>query len=305
MTLPRHRPYLTSGAAFEIGLRPMAMAEWLALGADHAPFMAAKRARLDGRPPLYYRSLEASRAAQAELLQLAVANLRAHHGAAFSADGQVLVDLVDGTRHDLGDGAREPLELLGAMLEEDFVLFAREGGRDIVVAASNAYTSSGRIVSCVGRDMHFAHELVPGLNAALANRIDRVIGNVQEDRPVVRFNWFVTPIAERLFPERSHEANVAAGEVAARALAADHARAGDMLWLRVEQQTFLRLPETGALAFGIHTCSDPLSAIAGDRDSLGALSRLLAGYSEERLAYAGMLATRPAILRWIADRLAA
>lgn len=304
MTLaPRHRPYLNAGAAFEIGLKPMDPAQWLDVGPDHAAFMAAKRARLAGCPPLYYRSLERSHAAQAELLGLAVAHLLDRHGDAFAGDERVLADRIDGSRHDLGAGGREPLDLLGAIVEEDFVLFGREEGRDIVIAASNAYTSSGRIVSCVGRDMHFAHEPVPGLNASLAARIDRVIGNVQADKPVVRFNWFVTPIASRLFPEGSHAANVEAGEEAARVLRADHRKAGDTLWLRVERQTFLRLPETGALAFGIHTYSDPLSVIAEDRDSLAALHRLLGDYSDERLAYGGMLATRGAIMQWIGDRL--
>ena len=302
---PRHRPYLTAGAAFEIGLKPMDPAQWLDVGADHAAFMAEKRTRLAGCPPLYYRSLERSRAAQAELLGVAVAHLIDRHGHGFTGDQRVLADRIDGSHHDLAVAGREPLDVLGGIVEEDFVLFGCEGGRDIVIAASNAYTSSGRIVSCVGRDMHFAHEPVPGLNAALAQRIDRVIGNVQAGKPVVRFNWFVTPIASRLFPEGSHAANVEAGEDAARVLSADHRKAGDTLWLRVERQTFMRLPETGALAFGIHTYSDPLSTIAQDRESLAALHRLLSGYSDERLAYGGMLATRAAILRWIDDALTA
>ena len=302
---PRHRPYLKAGAAFEIGLMPMDPAQWLDVGPDHAAFMAAKRARLAGCPPLYYRSLERSRAAQAELLGMAVAHLLDRHGYAFMGDQHVLADRIDGSRHDMAALGREPLDVLGGIVEEDFVLFDRAEGRDVVIAASNAYTSSGRIVSCVGRDMHFAHEPVPGLNEALAQRIDRVIGHVQAGKPVVRFNWFVTPIASRLFPERSHEANVKAGEEAARVLNADHHQACHMLWLRVERQTFVRLPQTGALAFGIHTYSDPLSVIADDRESLSALQRLLGSYSDERLAYGGMLATRAAILRWIDDALAA
>jgi hypothetical protein len=282
----------------------MELAQWLDIGPDHAAFMAEKRARLAGCPPLYYRTLERSQGAQAELLRAVADTLREHHGDDFAVEGQVLADRRDGSRHDLADPSREPLDILGGLLEEDFVLFDTEDGRDIVIAASNAYTSSGRIVSCVGRGMHFAHEPVPGLNAALAARIDRVIGNVQAGKPVVRFNWFVTPIASRLFPERSHAANVEAGEEAARTLASDHGKAGETLWLRVERQTFLRLPETGALAFGIHTYSDPLATIAGDAESLGALHRLLGSYSDERLAYGGMLATRGPIQRWIEDRLA-
>ena len=299
---PRHRPYLTAGAAFEIGLRPMAMAQWLDIGPDHAAFMADKRARLAGCPPLYYRSIPRSRTAQEELLQVVAANLLRHHGGVFTADGDGIRGAIDDSRHDLRDAVREPLDVLGGIVEEDFVLFDAEDGRDIVIAASNAYTSSGRIVSCVGRDMHFAHEPVLGLNEVLAARIDRVIGNVQAGKPVVRYNWFVTPVASRLYPDEHSQAAAAAAVV--QALAADHSRAGGLLWLRVERQSFVRLPETGALAFGIHTYSDPLSVIAEDTDSLVSLHRLLGAYSEGRLAYGGMLATRTPILRWIEDRLA-
>lgn len=304
MSMPRHRPYLTAAASFEIGLRPLDMAQWLDVGEDHADFMAAKRARLAGCPPLYYRSLASSRAAQAELLALVAENLRHFHPDAFAGDARGLDDLIDGSRHSLLAEQREPLDTLGNLAEADFVLFTREDGRDIVAAASNAYTSSGRIVSCVGRDMRFAHELVPRLNDELAPRIDRVIGNVQEGRPVVRFNWFVTPVGSRLYPATDAAFSSQAGEVV-RQLAEDHRRAGDLLWLRVEQQSFVRLPETGALAFAIHTYSDPLSAISGEPDSLAALKRLLDSYSEDRLAYGGMLATKAPILRWIAERLGA
>ena len=276
---------------------------WLDVGRDHAAFMSAKRERLKGRPPLFYRSLPRSLAAQTELLRTAAGNLLANHGNAFRAEGGHILDLIDGSRHPLDGGGREPLETAGDMLEEDFVLFEKEDGRDIVTAASNAYTSSGRIVSCVGRDMRFAHEPVPGLNETLGARIDRVIGNVQAGKPVVRFNWFVTGVADRLFPPHTAEGFRGRAEWAAAALAEDFRRAGEILWLRVERQTFLRLPETDALAFGIHTYSDPLSVIEDDSESLAALHRLLGEYSAERLRYAGMLEFRDTVRRWAETRL--
>lgn len=281
----------------------MEIADWLETGPDHAVFMTAKRERLKGSPPLYYRSLSRSRAAQRELLNTAVSHLLSHHASSFAAEGCIITDRIDGSHHDLMSPMREPLEILGDMVEEDFVLFEKENGNEIIVAASNAYTSSGRIVSCVGRNMRYAHEPVPGLNEQLGARIDRVIGNVQVSRPVVRFNWFITPIASRLFPETSHQANVEAARRVGHVLSSDFTKAGDMLWLRAERQTFLRLPATGALAFGIHTYSDPLSRIADDQESLAALHRLLGEYSTERLVYAGMLETRDPVRRWIEQQL--
>ena len=298
---PRYRPYRDAAAIFQIGLSPMDKARWLETGADHAAFMAAKRLRVAGRPVRYYASLPMSRPAQAELLRAVRTHLTVHHAASFRAEGQGGRDLVDGTFHSFGEA--EPLESAGLLAEEDFILFERQGEAMVISAASNAYTSSGRIVATVGRGMAFAHDPVPGLNAGLGQRIDRVMANIREEAPVVRFNWFITPIRDRLFPEGAHEANVADSERAAAILNDDFRLAGEMLWLRVERQTFLRLPETGALAFGIHTLSDPLSTLAEDAQSLEAIASLLAGYSEDRLRYSAMWATREPILRWIAERL--
>lgn len=299
---PRHRPYREAGAAFQIGLRPMDPAAWLETGPDHADFMAAKRARLTGLPPLFFAALPESLPAQAELRDTALAYLLARHADVFCRAGGVIYDRIDGSRHDLA--AQPPLAMLGDLLEEDFILIQRVAGSDLIVAACNAYTSSGRIVGSVGRHMSYAHGPVPGLNRQLGARIDRVLANVQIGSPVVRFNWFLTPIAARLFPEGSHDANVAAAAAVAAALNADAACCGDLLWLRSERQTFLRLPQTGALAFGIHTYSDPLSAVASDAVSLSALHRLLGDYDEDRLRYSAMLEIRDPVRRWIESRIA-
>ncbi|MBL8908017.1 MAG: DUF3445 domain-containing protein [Rhizobiales bacterium] len=302
MTVPRHRPFRTARAAFEIGLKPMPPETWLETGPDHAAFMAAKRARLDGLPPLFYGALPSSRPAQAELLALAAAHLARDHAGHFTAGQGRLCDHIDGSRHALsGD---EPLAILGRIVEEDFILIDRVDGADIITAASNAYTTSGRIVSSVGRSMRFAHEFVPGLNEELGARIDRVLANVQAGTPVVRFNWVLTTIADRLFPEGAHDANVEASVRAAVELERDYRVAGERLWIRVERQTFMRLPQTRALAFGIHTYSHPLSSLAGDMECLAALRRLIGEYSEDRLRYSAMLAIKTPILRWLEERLA-
>jgi dimethylamine monooxygenase subunit A len=301
--LPKHRPYLQAGAMFQIGLQPMDMATWLDVGSDHARFMAEKRLRLTGRPPVYYRSIVESLAAQVELRDIVVAQLLVQHPDNFRMEQGQLHDLIDGSCHALSAPDLEPLEIAANVLEEDFILFEKHDGAEIMTAASNAYTSSGRIVSCVGRDMRYAHDPVPGLNEQLGPRIDRVMANVKAGAPVVRFNWFVTAISSRLFPQGWHHANVTAAEDLSRSLVADPSGAGDKLWLRVERQTFVRLPQTGALAFGIHTYSDPLSSLAGDRDSLVAIHRLIGEYSEDRLRYSGLLTIRAPLLQWIERQL--
>jgi hypothetical protein len=218
------------------------------------------------------------------------------------ADGR-LVDRVEGTAHEFDTPGVEPLAAISQFLEEDFILLQQIDGQDQITAASNAYSSSGRIVSSVGRSIPWAHKFVPTLNEQLGPRIDRVLGNIKVDAPVDRFNWLLTPIASRLFPEDPHAANTAAVDNINAALVADPSRAGEILWIRVERQTLLRLPESGALAFSIYTYSDPLSSIARDRESLEAMHRLIGSYSEDRMNYAAMAPIRVPVLKWLESRL--
>ena len=184
--------------------------QWLAIGRDHASFLREKRARLKANSLPFYRTTPGSLPAQIELRDRVVAHLLAQHADVFTmADGR-LVDRVDGMAHELDSPGVEPLAAISQFLEEDFILLQQVDGQDQITAASNAYSSSGRIVSSVGRSIPWAHKFVPTLNEQLGPRIDRVLGNIKVDAPVERFNWLLTPIASRLFPEDPHAANTAA-----------------------------------------------------------------------------------------------
>ena len=300
----KHKPYRTAAAMFQIGLRPMDEARWLDLGPDHAPFMAEKRARLAADTGLFYRALPKSRGAQHELRGLLAAHLVRDHGEHFALEGDSLRDLIDGTVHDLAGDSVEPLRVIGAMVEEDFVILQIIDGRAVITAASNAYSSSGRIVSSVGHAIPWAHQPVPQLNDQLGGRIDRILANVQTGKPVERFNWMLTPIASRLFPANPHAGKLAAVEDALDTLNRDFSRAGELLWIRVERQTLLRMPETGAVAFSIHTYSDPLSSLEGDTESLKAMHGLISGYSEDMLRYSTMSAIKAPVLAWLSAQAA-
>jgi len=281
----------------------MEPAQWLAIGPDHGPFLREKRARLRANPLPFYRTMPGSLPAQIELRDRIVAHVLAQHAEVFSmADGR-LADRLDGMAHELDSPGVEPLAVISQFLEEDFILLQQVDGQDQITAASNAYSSSGRIVSSVGRSIPWAHKFVPTLNDQLGSRIDRVLGNIKVDAPVERFNWLLTPIASRLFPEDPHAANTAAVDAINAALANDPGRAGEILWIRVERQTLLRLPESGALAFSIYTYSDPLSSIAGDRESLAAMHSLIGSYSEDRMNYAAMAPIRAPVLKWLESHL--
>jgi len=297
MRPPKYRPWIAAAASFQIGLKPSDPLTWIDVTEGYAAFMAEKRQRLEGLPPLYYRTLPQSLPAQEELRDLIVAHLLAQHGEHFSLRGGQLHCAIDGVSHDIAKG--EPMAAISMAIEEDFMLLKPEDGKVIITAASNAYTTSGRIVSSVGNPMQWAHEHVPKLNDQLGPRVDRVLANIKPGQPVERFNWAITPIATLFFPDSPHEANVAAAGKIAEDLNRDPSHCGAQLWLRAERQILVCLPETDAVAFSLHTYSDPLQSLSDDRDSLTAIATLLNGYDEDRLRYSAMTDLRAPVLAWI------
>jgi hypothetical protein len=107
-------------------------------------------------------------------------------------------------------------------------------------------------------------------------------------------------MATVFFPhDDPHAANAAAMHGICDSLRESPDRAGDLLWIRVERQTLSRLPDSGAVAFSLHTYSDPLSSLRSDVESVRAMLGLLHGYSEERWKYSEMDIVREPVIRWL------
>ena len=266
---------------------------------NYAATMREKRARMVDFPDLYYRTLPCSCEAQHELRELVAAHLAADHPQHFRRSGPALQCLIDGERYDLQDESIEPLRQMSRFIEEDFMLIQDIDGAQTITAASNAYSSSGRLVNSVGRNVAWAHEPVPQLTAKLGPRIDRMIGSIHADMPCERFNWQLTPLATKFFPHMAHAANADAMRRICDDLRRNPQRAEELLWIRVERQTLLRLPESRAVAFTLHTFSDPLASLKSDVESLRAILTLIRSYSDDRLEYSEMNYIRDSVVNWL------
>jgi dimethylamine monooxygenase subunit A len=297
---PLYRPYRWAAAEFQLGLRPIRPESWILIGAEHANMMRQKCARLDGFRQFFYGTLPDSLPAQQELRERVTTHLVADHPASFERTGSVVRSLITGHTLDLDDESTEPLLQLSYLIEEDFMLLDEVGGTARITAASNAYSSSGRLVASVGHGVEWAHMPVPRLTEKLGGKIDRVLGSVHAATPCERFNWQLTPMATVFFPhDDPHAANAAAMHEVVEDLHRDPARAGELLWIRVERQTLSRLPASNAVAFSLHTYSDPLSCVQSDIDSVRAILTLLKNYTEERWRYSEMNIVREPLMIWL------
>jgi hypothetical protein len=299
-SLPLYRPYRWAAADFQVGLRPMKPDLWVLMGAGHEAIMREKRERLAAFPRLYYRTLPGSLAAQCELRERVIAHLVSDYPEHFERTGSLVNSRGTGVECDLTDHSIEPLLQLSNLIEEDFMLIQEVDGAPRITAASNAYSSSGRLVASVGRDIEWAHQPVPGLTRQLGPRINRVLDSVHTATPCERFNWQLTPMSTIFFPhDDPHAANAAAMHGICQSLCENPDRAGDLLWIRVERQTLSRLPESRAVAFSLHTYSDPLSSLRTDAESVRAMLALLRAYSEERWKYSEMDIVREPVIAWL------
>lgn len=304
-SVPHFRPYRWAAPEFQVGLQPISLDRWLIIDDNYADFMRTKRSHLSLQRERFYKTLPTSLPAQRELREQVVGHLVAEHAELFDVSAGTLTFKPDGHAWNLNDASIEPLWQLSDFVQEDFMLLEEIDGRQTITAASNAYSSSGRLVAAVGRDIRWAHEPVPNLTRLHGPRIDRILASVHEDTLCARYNWQLTPVASVFFPPDPHAANHAALESACSRLSEDPSLAASLLYVRVECQTLRRLPITRAVAFSIHTYSDSLASLSNDPAAQGALLALLRNYSDDRLKYLEMDALRSAAMAWLESLAAA
>ncbi|SEL01368.1 Protein of unknown function [Roseovarius azorensis] len=215
------------------GIAPLDMAEWLLVDEAFGAQMA-ERARLlaERREDVLAVTPQGTAAAQ-ELLDYVLVWLRDHApGYAVEQDRVVRPDEVE-----VEIDRTDPMGTLGHLVQEDLCLMEKRGDEHVLTAAVLCFPASWRLVDKIGRPLITIHAPVAAYDPDIAQRVQRLFDGVREGRPLWRFNALryadatlhqprrrVQPVADAVYP-----------------------------YLRSERQCVLRLPETRACVFSIHT----------------------------------------------------
>ena len=226
------------------GIQPLAFDDWLLVDDAYAAQMA-ERDRLIAhlRDAVHALAPEAHRAAT-ELLDLVLADLDRRDG---FQRAKTLVTRPDGVRVPLDFSA--PLLTLGRLVQEDLCLLQPDGQEHVLTGAILCFPASWTLVEKFMRPLIRIHAPVPQYDENIAPRVQRLFDGLQPGRVLWRANAHFYEDST-LFQPRAE----AAPRMAVTAPAP---------YLRSERQCLLRLPETGAVVFSIHTIvvrSDDLSA---------------------------------------------
>jgi len=144
-------------------------------------------------------------------------------------DGQLI-----GIDHD------HPLETLCHLVQEDFCILQKHKEEHVLTGALLCFPASWRLSEKFMRPLIAIHERVDSYDVNIARRVQRLFDGIQPGRPLWRFNALWYDDAE-LYQPRS--------ATAPRELSDP----GTASFLRSERQTLLRLPDTRAVVFSIHT----------------------------------------------------
>ncbi len=292
---PRYTPYDKGRFQLTLGIKAIDPSGWIEVDGHYAAQIAEKRRLLAERPREVFDALPESLEAQAECLEAVTEHLDRHCPGLIASDPHTVRNRLTGDRFDRAAFVDRPLDLAGRLVQEDLCLMAPSGDSWRLVAAALCFPSRWRLADKLGRPMTAIHAPVPGFNDRLARPVDRFFDRVEPGQLFMRLNWSVID-DPKLFQPTGHGRSGHDGSITADNI-------GEKVWLRIERQTFVRLPRTGALVFGIKTVIDPLAALAGRPDLAAALRATLAGMPGDMWRYKSMAPFAAALGAWL-DRTA-
>ena len=270
-----------------MGLRALAVEDWLWLDQDHAAETALKCQLSASKREIVYRVMPGHDEAARETAETVLDWLLDHAPSVLERDGPRL--RIAATGETLERSQTDPLLAAGCLVQEDLCVLSKgEDGVYRLVAGHLCFPLHWKLEDKLGQPLASIHGPVPALNARLASPMDKFFAALAVDRPVWRSNWTLTSTDELHLPDRrDHLAQLEPGE------------AGQLLWLRVERQTLRRLPLTGAVVFGIRSMRQRLDDVAKDPAVVAALAERIAELPDEMARYKGLLAIRQPLLAWL------
>ncbi len=134
----------------------------------------------------------------------------------------------------------DPLATLGRVFQNDFCIMQKQGDEHVLTGAILCFPASWSLSEKFMHPLTVIHEPVPEYDDNITKRVQRLFDGIKSDRPLWRFNALNYTNPELFQPRTRYNRR-------------EIPPAGEGNFFRSERQTLLRLPNTQAVVFGIHT----------------------------------------------------
>ena len=217
------------------GTRPISPDEWIICDDAFSQQMALRDELIETKRDKVLAISDQANEAAVELSKMALEFSIKSLGYQKSNDEVIRPDEVS-IKIDLSD----PMRFLGRLVQNDFCILQKVGEEHVLTAASLCFPASWSLEEKFLKPLIDIHIPVKEYNEEIAKRVQRLFDGLQVSRPVWRFNalYYEEP---DLFQPRS--VNQPRKKPAPN----------QVNYFRSERQTLIKLPETRAIVFGIHT----------------------------------------------------
>ncbi len=266
--------------------------------------LAEKAAILDSDHRYYCQAPPDTIAACWDALELLLPNMARHYPEHFALDregahwrwtNRLLESTTAFTLGDVATLPLAPLDWLGRQIQEDLLIMDAAAPGAPLVAGQLCFAAGWSLDGKIGQSFLAIHDPVPGFSDGRVGRsADLLMRRARADAPTGRIGWsFVLDGALNHAPCIIEDRR-------AGAVTIDDTNAGERCYLRLERQTFSRLPRTGALLFTIHTYVAPIGAVLAEEP--GRAQRLVGvvrTMPEEMRRYKGMTGFAAPLLAYL------
>lgn len=146
-----------------------------------------------------------------------------------------------------------PLLNAAGHVQEDLCVLQKQEDEHILTAAVMCFPSSWDVRQKIGRSIASIHEPVPQFSD-VSHTVERMLSAIRVEQPLGRANFLIYTDPELHQPR---------GEGIDKPIAPNALR-----YIRVERQTFRRLPDSLAVIFAIHTYVVPESQLSSEEHAL-------------------------------------
>lgn len=259
----RHFPLSGDDSRPQLLLKPLELNEWIEFDQDF-DFQIAKKAEV----LKHHRStaLQILPSTGADEAAVELNQMICDHLAKLGRPAPVVTSPRDGT---------EAFMQISTWVQEDWALMSSVAPVRLI-GGLICFPSRWSLAEKIGLDSNAIHAPVPRFQS-VAKPAQNFLERITVDKPMWRINWTIHDSDELFCPGPHPSATDLTSE-----------NILERTFLRIERQTFRRLPQTRAIAFSIRTYIHSMTEVLSDASRTDMVKKTLMNLNAETAAYKGM-----------------
>ncbi len=267
---PIYLPEPSQESVLRLGFENCSSDSWIYAANDLSLFNRHKSELGHTATATCYAEIAGSENTQAEFHDFLLQHLLQNPDLGYRREGSKLIQQQEDLVWNIGEKKLWPASVWVA---EDICLLEPRGDDFIMTAASVCSPSNWLLEDKIGQTVDFIHAPVPGYEEVLSRRVNRFLQGLPSGKVMLRYNWSI---------QRGNEL-CWRGEGLSATTPIDPSD-GDLFW-RVERQTFIRLPQSGAIVFGIRIFLHSFDSLRHREGFTESMERLLSQLPEAEKRY--------------------